>query len=250
MKMVFVISLVAMLLCVISCTQESGENSSVSTHTLNIDPATTATVSGTVKLEGTPPRPQKIDMSQDPACGSQLNLDSSVVASNGDLANVVVYVKDLVNDSAGAIPNEPVVITQKGCRYEPHVTAARVGQTVRFENADQTTHNVHMMPVKLYQWNESQMPSAAPIEKKFEQPEVMIPIKCNQHPWMRMYLSVMANPFFAITGPDGRFEIRGLPPGTYTLAAVHERFGEQDVKITVGPKESRSADFAFKDTVH
>jgi len=250
MKPVLIILVLVLLLFPVSCSQKSADNSSSPTRTLTIDPTTAATITGVVKFEGTPPTAQKIDMSQDPACGSQPNLDPSVVIQNGNLANVFVYVKDLVNDSVDSAPTDPVVITQRGCRYEPHVAAVRVGQPVHFDNADSTTHNVHMMPAKLHQWNESQMPSAPPIERRFDQPEVMIPIKCNQHPWMRMYLSVMANHFFAITGTDGRFEIRGLPPGTYTLAAIHERFGEQDVKVTVGPKESETAAFTFKDSGH
>jgi hypothetical protein len=126
------------------------------------------------------------------------------------------------------------------------VLGAIVGQTVEIVNADDTTHNIHPMPAHNKQWNESQLPKAEPIEKTFNKPEVMIPIKCNQHPWMRMYLNVVSNPFFAVSGSDGKFEIKGLPPGEYTLAAVHEKLGEQDMKITVGPKESKTADFTFK----
>jgi hypothetical protein len=102
------------------------------------------------------------------------------------------------------------------------------------------------MPAHNKQWNESQLPKAEPIEKRFNQPEIMIPIKCNQHAWMKMYLNVVDFPFFAVSGPDGRFEIKGLPPGEYTLAAAHEKLGEQDVKVTVGPKESKTTDFTFK----
>jgi uncharacterized protein (DUF2141 family) len=75
--------------------------------------------------------------------------------------------------------------------------------------------------------------------RPFTAAEIMIPIKCNQHPWMKMYLSVLGNPFFAITDKDGSFALKGLPPGTYTIAAVHEKFGEQDVKITLAPREDK-----------
>src|SRR5581483_3654152 len=194
------------------------------------------------------PAPQKIDMSQDPACGNQTHFDESLVVDQGKLANVLVYVKDPFHtaDVYFPPPANPVVIEQKTCRYQPHVAAAMTGQIVEFINDDDTTHNIHPMPKNSRQWNEAQMPKAEPIKKTFNQPEIMIPIKCNQHPWMRMYLNVLDNTFFGVTGPDGRFEIKGLPPGTYTIAAVQEQLGEQDMQVTVRPKESKAVDFTFK----
>jgi len=239
------------LVCFAACSKKEASDNTGPTMQRQpavIDPATAASVSGIIKFEGSAAAPQKIDMAQDPACGNQTGVDESMVVTNGDLANVFVYVKDGLGDRYFAPPPEPVTIVQKGCRYKPHVTAAMAGQTVKFENGDQTTHNIHMMPKELRQWNESQMSSGEPIEKKFDRPEIMVPIKCNQHPWMHMYLSVLSNPFFAITDYDGKFKIHGLPPGTYTVAAVHERLGEQDVKVTVGPKETKVQDFVFRTT--
>jgi plastocyanin len=244
------IAIISLLLCSAACTNKTSDSTSTPTHKLNLDPATAATISGVVKFQGTPQKPQKIDMSADPACGSQPNYDRSLIVTDSNLANVFVYVKELAHDTTDAAPTQPLVITQKGCAYEPHVTVARVGQPVHFINADPTTHNIHMMPAQLKQWNESQMPISPPIEKRFDHSEVMIPIKCNQHPWMHMYLSVVNNDLYAIAGADGRFEIHGLPPGTYTIAAVHERLGEQDMKVTVAPKESKSLEFSFRDTNH
>ena len=90
------------------------------------------------------------------------------------------------------------------------------------------------------------IPKAEPIVKKFDQPEIMIPIKCNQHPWMKMYLNVVHTPWFAVTDENGKFDIKNLPPGEYTLAAVHEKSGEQTMKLTVGPKDLKTANFTFK----
>ena len=239
-------ALIVLFLFTVACTRKSTETYTAPAHTASIDPTTVGTITGVVKFDGTPPNPQRIDMTQDPACGSQPAFDDSVLVADGKLANVFIYVKDGLSDLRFDPPAAPVNITQKGCRYQPHVTAALVGQAVNFDNADQTTHNMHMMPRKLHQWNESQMPGAPPIEKHFDHPEIMIPIQCNQHPWMHMYFSVVSHPFFAVTDKAGKFEIHGLPPGTYTVAAVHERLGEQDMKVTVSPKESKSIDFTFK----
>ncbi len=204
-----------------------------------------ATVSGVVKFEGTVPRPQKIDMGQDPACGNQPTFDESLVVNNGDLANVFVYVKAGFNGGFGVGGHSPR-IEQRGCRYHPHVLGVLAGESVEIVNADDTTHNIHPMPTQSKQWNESQLPKGEPIVKKFNKPELMIPIKCNQHPWMKMYVNVVDNPWFAVTDQNGKFKIEGLPPGEYTLAAVHEKLGEQTMKISIGPKESKTADFTFR----
>ncbi len=240
------IALLVMICLTVSCTKQSPETAAPAVKKLFIPPAAPATLSGTIRFDGKAPSPQKIDMSQDAACGSQPNYDPSLIVANGDLANVFVYVKGAFDETSFPLPTTPVVITQKGCRYEPHVAAARIGQDVHFENVDQTTHNIHMMPTQLKKWNESQMPGAEPIVKRFDGPEIMIPIKCNQHPLMRMYLNVVGHPFFAVTGQDGKFQMSGLPPGTYTIAAVHERLGERDTKVTVGPKESTDIQLTFK----
>jgi plastocyanin len=210
-----------------------------------IDPATAATVSGTVKFDGTAPKAQKIDMSQDPACKGANEAENFVVAS-GDLANVFVYVKDGLGGRTFDVPKDAVVLDQSGCKYHPHVLGVMAGQTVQIKNDDPTTHNIHPTPKDNREWNESQPPSAAPIEKNFAREEIMLPVKCNQHPWMKMYISVVKSPFYAVTDKSGKYEIKGLPPGDYTIAFVHEKLGEQDQKVTVAPKDSKTVDTTFK----
>ena len=90
------------------------------------------------------------------------------------------------------------------------------------------------------------MPHSQPLEKSFSQPELMIPVKCNQHPWMHMYLSVIGNPYFAITDKDGKFKLPGLPPGTYTIAAVQEKYGEKAQTVIVGAKEDKNVNFSYQ----
>jgi plastocyanin len=210
-----------------------------------IDPATVAAVSGTVKFDGTAPKASKIDMSQDPGCKGT-NESENVVVSGGDLGNVFVYVKDGLGTRAFDTPKDPVVLEQKGCKYHPHVLGVMVGQTVQIKNDDPTTHNIHPTPKDNREWNESQPPSAPAIEKNFAREEIMLPVKCNQHPWMKMYVNVVKSPFFAVTDKSGKYEIKGLPPGDYTIAFVHEKLGEQDQKVTVAAKESKTVDQSFK----
>jgi plastocyanin len=210
-----------------------------------IDPATAATVSGTVKFDGAAPKAAKIDMSQDPACKG-MNEAENVVVDGGNLANVFVYVKDGLGSRTFDVPKDPVVLDQQGCKYHPHVLGVMAGQTVQIKNDDQTTHNIHPTPKDNREWNESQPPSSPAIEKNFAREEIMLPVKCNQHPWMKMYINVVKNPFYAVTDKSGKYEIKGLPPGDYTIAFVQEKLGEQDQKVTVAAKESKTVDQSFK----
>jgi len=210
-----------------------------------IDPATAAAISGTVKFDGAAPKAAKIDMSQDPGCKGT-NEAENIVVSGGDLANVFVYVKDGLGNRAFDAPKDAVTLDQKGCQYHPHVLGVMAGQTVDIKNDDPTTHNIHPTPKDNREWNESQPPSSADIQKNFAREEIMLPVKCNQHPWMKMYINVVKNPFFAVTAKDGTYEIKGLPPGDYTIAFVHEKLGEQDQKVTVAAKDTKTVDQSFK----
>jgi plastocyanin len=209
-----------------------------------IDPATAGSVSGTVTFAGAAPKAQKIDMSQDAACKGN-NTAETIVADGGKLANVFVYVKEGLDNRAFDTPKDSVTIDQKGCRYHPHVLGVMTGQNIEIRNDDETTHNIHPTPKDNREWNESQPPKAAAIEKNFAREEVMLPVKCNQHPWMKMYVNVVKTPFFAVTGADGKYEIKGLPPGDYTLAFVQEKLGEKTQKVTLAAKDTKTVDQGF-----
>jgi len=210
-----------------------------------IDPATAATITGTVKFDGPAPKLAKIDMSQDPNCKGA-NTAENIVVNGGNLANVFVYVKEGLGNRSFDVPKDPVVLDQSGCKYHPHVLGVMAGQTVKIVNSDPTTHNIHPTPKDNREWNESQAPQSAPLEKTFAREEILLPVQCNQHPWMRMFISVVKNPFFAVTGPDGKFEIKGLPPGDYTVAFVQEKLGEQTQKVTLAAKDTKTLDATFK----
>ena len=236
-------------LAVTGCSKKSEEqpaaNAPAAPAAAPIDPATAATVTGVVKYEGTAPKPAKIDMSQDPACQGA-NTAENLVVSGGNLQNVFVYVKEGLDDRTFNVPTEPVTLDQSGCRYKPHVLGVMAGQTIKINNDDPTTHNIHPTPKDNREWNESQAPKAPAIEKNFAREEILLPVKCNQHPWMRMFVNVVKSPFYAVTGSDGKYEIKGLPPGNYTIAFVHEKLGEQDQKVTLAAKDTKTVDASFK----
>jgi plastocyanin len=215
-----------------------------------VDPATAATIRGAIHFTGSAPAPVQIDMGMDPGCtisDHEPNLSQQYAVNHGGLANVYVYVKQGLEGKNFAVPTTPVILDQKGCRYEPHVLAVMAGQTLRILNSDPTMHNVHAQPnaPSNPQWNISQMPKGAPIERAFHDPEVMMPFKCNQHPWMKAYVNVAANPFYAVSDPEGKFEIKGLPPGQYTIAAVHEAAGEKTQTLRLEAKDNKTVDFSF-----
>ena len=213
-----------------------------------LDLATIATIRGTVDFTGPVPAPKKIDMSMDPSCSAKDTAYAPISVADGHLADAFVYIKSGLPEVQYDVPATEATLDQNGCRYHPHVLAIMTGQRLKILNSDPTTHNVHPMPqVKgNREWNQSQGPHGDPITKtSFTAQEVMIPIKCNQHPWMKMYLNVMSHPYFAVTDPNGRFTIAALPPGTYTLAVVHEKLGEQTLQVSVGPKEEKQVDFTY-----
>jgi plastocyanin len=204
-------------------------------------------VSGRVSFDGTPAKPRTIDMSMEPSCAKQyakpVTAEGVVTGPENALENVVVYV------SAGAPdeppPAQPVVLTQKGCRYEPHILAFQVNQDFEVVNDDQTSHNIHPLPSNNREWNKSQAPGAPPIEDKFARAE-FIPVKCNIHPWMKGTMAVMKNSHYSITTGDGEFKLPNLPPGTYTITAWHESYGEQAQEVTVTGSEAKTVNFVFK----
>ena len=250
-RLIALLAMLGLLLVVAGCGKKEepatpqAETKAAAPVAAPIDPATAATITGTVKFDGKPPKGQKIDMSQDPACKGT-NETETVAVDNGSLANVFVYVKDGLGDRAFDAPKTTVKLDQEGCRYHPHVLGVMAGQTVEIVNSDNTTHNIHPSPKDNKEWNESQPPKGAPIDKTFARQEVLIPVKCNQHPWMKMYINVVKSPFYAVTGPDGKYEIKGLPPGDYTLAFVQEKLGEQTQKVTLAAKDSKTVDVTFK----
>jgi plastocyanin len=218
-----------------------------------LDPAALGTVSGTVHFSGKPPAKVKIDMSMDPVCSitGGDNFAEQYVMKDGKLANVYVYVKSgpPAAMSATAPTPAPVVLDQIGCKYVPHVIAVMRGGSVEFRNSDGTMHNIHTLPTVegSQPIDISQGAKGAPQVKQFNQPEAMMSVRCNNHPWMNAFLNVSATPFFAVTDTDGHFGISGLPAGTYTLVAVHEKMGEQTMTVTVEPKGTVKADFSFSE---
>jgi plastocyanin len=216
-----------------------------------VDPATAAAITGKVTLQGAAPKNAPISMAADPAClklaaGQPQSQETYTVDANGSLGNVFVYVKEGLGKFTYETPKTPVVLDQKGCRYYPHVFGVRAGQPIEIVNSDPLLHNIHATPEENLEFNIGQPRQGMKSTRTLSDREVMVPIKCDVHGWMNAYVGVMDHPFFAVSGADGSFEIKGVPPGNYTIEAWHERLGAMTQKVAIAPKQTGTLAFAFK----
>jgi plastocyanin len=206
-------------------------------------------IKGSVLFKGVRPHLPQISMTQDPVCASlqtgPVYPEDGQVNANGTLPNAFLSVKAGPVHASYPPPSTPVILNQVRCEYEPHVLGIMVGQPLKVLNSDPTTHNVHIMPKYNRPWNVSQEPGSQPFTRRFRHPEIMIPVRCNHHPWMKAYIGVTTNPFYAVTGKAGTFAIGNLPPGRYTLEVRTATFGTQEKQVTVESGRTSTVDFTF-----
>jgi plastocyanin len=205
-------------------------------------------IKGTVIFEGEAPEREKLVRDTDPYCAKVDKLAEDVIVTKGKLKDVLVRVK---NGSAGkhAAPATPVAIDQKDCMYTPRVVGVMAGQKLGVRNSDGTFHNVHGSLNGKLLWNKPHQKGDPEIALDTS-PKAgdVVEVVCDVHPWMKAYAVVQDHPFFAVTGEDGAFEIKGLAAGTYTLEAWHPTLGTKSmtVKIGVGPKAAVTARLSYK----
>jgi plastocyanin len=179
-------------------------------------------------------------MKDDPNCvalygGKYPTTRFYVVGASGELADVVVSLKGITGQSTGASA-APVTMDQKGALYMPQIIAIQTGQKLMVKNSDTFMHNVHAVPKKESGNPESNLPQmagGADLTFTFDKPEPFLKFQCDVHPWMFAWVSVFDHPYFAVSGPDGKFTIKNVPPGKYTLEATHRKLGTQTAEIEV-----------------
>jgi plastocyanin len=209
-----------------------------------------SSVTGTVTLTGTAPKLKPLAMDADPACAKKHSgpvADERLVLGNGGtMGNIIVWVsKGVPAGKTFPAPTTPVTLDQQGCQYKPHAQGIMVGQPYRILNSDGILHNVHSLPKVNPQFNKPMPPTLKETTTTFSKPEPIFQIKCDVHPWMTAYIGVFTNPYYSVTGTDGKFTISGLDPGTYEISAYHEVLGTQTASVTVPATGSKTQDFKF-----
>jgi len=208
-----------------------------------------ASISGKVVLKGTPPPERDITLTAD--CGklrtSVLKTRFYAVGENGRLADVFVYIKDGLAGKTFDPSGEPVLLDQVDCEYTPYVIGLQTKQKLLVRNSDPLMHNVHPLPKVAgnKESNKAQMPRSKNFEYTFDNPELFLTYKCDVHPWMFAYVSVVDHPFFAMSGNDGGFSIKNVPDGKYSVEAYHRKAGRQTKEITVADGKSAPIEFSF-----
>ena len=212
------------------------------------EPLGSSSIAGAVRYDGPLPNLPPLNMDADPACAAKhdgpVRPEVLVVDEQAGLANVLVYVTSGL--PGGPYPvAEPPVIDQQGCRYTPHVSGIMVGQELKVLNSDELLHNVHSVSEVNPPFNRAMPAAIRQATFSFDDAEAAFRIKCDVHPWMSTYVGVFDHPYFSVTGPDGSFEITGLPAGTYEIEAWHERLGTMKSAVTLLDGLSAMADLTF-----
>ncbi len=235
-------------------TQRAGGNSSLRPDAAS-GPGTTsgpgaASIVGTVHYEGEAPDPAVFSMIRDAACiaahGSETILSNRLVVNeNGTLRWAFVYIREAITGSLPVGEPAPVTLDKVGCVYRPHVLGMQTGARLRIVNSDSMLHTVQLVAANNPSFNIALPQPGMDIVRVLANPEVMIPVRCNVHPWTQAYIGVVPHAFFAVSGEDGRFAIDGVPAGEYVVEAWHELMGRQTLRVVVAEGEESDLQFTF-----
>jgi plastocyanin len=214
--------------------------------------ATAGDITGSITFKGTAPAEKELTpIKDDPNCaamypGGLPKTKFYVVGAKGELADVVVYVKQNASGKSTGASAAPAVLDQKGALYSPQILAIQTGQKLIVKNSDPVVHNVHTKPTANPESNQVQMAGGADLTYTFDKPEMFLKFQCDVHPWMFAWVCVFNHPYFCVSGTDGKFTIKNVPPGVYTIEANHRKLGTQTAEIEVKADGSVTQDFAFE----
>jgi hypothetical protein len=233
-----------LLFLLFSACETSGFAPAVS-PTQVVDISTAGTIHGVVSFEGVPAAATKIPVAHFSECQNPSSFDTDILIQNGKVKNAFVAITKGLASYRFEEPSEEVVIDQRHCLYEPRIVGLQVGQTLVVKNSDPALHNIHAQPLQSRGFNVGMAQQSSDIRKTFEAPEMMIPLRCDVHPWMRAYAGVLPHPYFAVTDVDGNFSLKNVPPGNYTVTVWHEKLGEKEFPVSIGTREQKTLNVSF-----
>jgi len=242
-------TLLAMAACLLLAACGGTEDAPPARAPTPLDESTTGTVSGAVRFVGTVPAMQEINFGSFAECAAAHDgpvFVGDLLVHDGAVENAIVWVKSGLEDRVFAVPDTPVEIDQHGCLYVPRVVGVRVGQPVLFHNSDRALHNVHGKPEASSGWNFALPRPGSERTMRIDHAEVPISVRCDLHPWMQAWIGAFEHPYFAVTDADGRFSLERMPPGTYVIAAWHERLGTREAAVTLGPRGAEVVDLVLE----
>ena len=199
-------------------------------------PGEETSVRGVVRWNGAVPPMRVMEWSYcRPLITRTVPSEACVVDADNHLRWAFVVVTKGLEGRTFDVPKDPLRIDIRGHRFWPHVVGVRVGQEFGIANGEDHFYTVHGLPFDNPEFNLG-LHKGMETRRRADRPEVMFAVLDSIHPWMRLWMGAVDHPFFAVTGPDGRFELRGLPPGRYTLTVWHERFvsAEREIEIWKG----------------
>lgn len=206
-----------------------------------------ADITGKITLKGTPPAEQ--DIAMDPSCGplvpgGKLKTRFYVVGDGGGLADTFIYLKDGLTGKTFPVPSETKLVDQIHCEYVPYVAGVMTGQKLLVRNSDPIPHNVHPTPMVAGnpEKNQIQLPKSKDLEFTYNNEEILMRYKCDIHNWMFAYVGVVKHPYYSVSEKDGKFTIKNVPDGEYTVEAYHRKAGKAEKKVKVAGGNA-TADF-------
>lgn len=209
----------------------------------------TGTLAGVVRFKGMPPARKVLHKRgdvkvRDLYCRKFKIVDEGLVVDRKSrgIANVFVYLERKPTGYKGAVPKTPAVLAIEDCRYSPHAQVFRTGQLLKVVSSDKSAFNAHAFPLRNPSYSKVIAPDGVD-RLQFDLPE-RLPMKVNDdiHPWMLAWQLPLDHPFAAVTGKNGKFEIRGLPPGKYRFVVWHEKAGylERALEVKIKANETTS----------
>jgi len=245
-----------LLACALGCTRSSFAPQDAGARPVSAFSAApsvaAAQTAGTARLEGRVqwqgPRPVLAPLPTSPSaqsvCGASVADNALQVEADGGVLEAVVWVDAPAEALSPGGPGPAALIDQRGCLYWPAVLAARAGGTLRIRNSDPLTHTVHAFDEGLSLFNLAMPLAHMELSRQLPLQPGVVEFRCDVHPWMRAVLRTFAHSHYTTTGPGGRFQLPGLPPGDYVLHVWHPKLGEASRRLQVGVGAA-TADFEF-----